>query len=303
MTIAERIASVPLWRHRIVFPDGAITPGSQDTLAQLPTIALPADLSGQTVLDVGCSDGFYSFECEKRGAARVLAVDNYSSVYIDSPSGFRVAHEVLGSRVEFLESDLFDLDPARIGQFDLVLCLGVLYHLRHPLLGIERLAPLCRNQLILETGVAGGPVGRRAKLAAFLTGATPPRHWMQLYVNDEINADPTSYWAPSEPCAEEMMRLCGFCDVQTVSSKQQRGVFHGFSPAHGADVERLLSNHGGEIVAGAAMRVLGRSMAAGDVVPVLKAASIVQFAQIRQIAAEMRAKDWHRRGRWEQPNR
>src|SRR5438874_13568446 len=108
MTVGEKVAAVPHWRHRIQLPGGVVTPGSQDTLAQLPTIGMPDSLTGLTVLDVGCSDGFYSFESEKRGAIRVLAVDNYSSVYIDNPTGFNVARESLDSRVDFLKSDLFD---------------------------------------------------------------------------------------------------------------------------------------------------------------------------------------------------
>src|SRR5438874_870007 len=118
------VTQVARWRHQIPLPGGIITPGSQATLEQVKGLGIPADLSGKAVLDIGCSDGFFSFECEKRGAARVLAVDNFSSVYIDTPSGFAAAHALLQSKVEFRQIDLFDLKPAEVGQFDLVLFLG-----------------------------------------------------------------------------------------------------------------------------------------------------------------------------------
>ena len=140
------MTNVPRWRHRISLPDGTVTPGVQDSPALLKRLQLPEDLSGKTVLDIGCSDGFYSFECERRGASRVLAVDNYSSPLVDSPSGFHMAHTLLNSKVEFRQADLFSLDPDEDGCFDIVLFLGVLYHLRHPLLGIERIASLCREK-------------------------------------------------------------------------------------------------------------------------------------------------------------
>jgi len=299
MTVGEKVAGVPRWRHRIQLPGGVVTPGSQDTLAQLPTLGVPDNLSGLTVLDVGCSDGFYSFESEKRGAARVLAVDNYSSVYIDNPSGFNVAHESLQSRVEFLKSDLFDLDAQQIGQFDVVLFLGVLYHLRHPLLALERLATLCRRQLIVETVIAAIPAGRRTQLAAALSGYEPPQHWMQFFPSEEVNHDPTTFWAPSFACAEAMLRSCGFCGVKTVSSTSNRGVFHGFSPAEGDDVERLIERVGPSLVAQAATEVLGRQIDAGSLAGALRAASIPDFGRIRQAAAELKAKDWHQRGRWQ----
>ena len=136
------MTNVLRWRHRISLPDGTVTPGVQDSPALLKRLQLPEDLSGKTVLDIGCSDGFYSFECERRGASRVLAVDNYSSPLIDSPSGFHMAHALLHSKVEFRQADLFSLNPDKDGCFDIVLFLGVLYHLRHPLLGLESISKL-----------------------------------------------------------------------------------------------------------------------------------------------------------------
>src|SRR5205823_11074218 len=121
ISIEERIASVPLWRHKIPLPGGKVTPGSQDNLEQIKLLGLPEDLRGKTVLDVGCSDGYFSFACERRGAKRVVAIDDFSSVYIDSPAGFHVAHELLGSKVEFVAGDFQKMDLGALGTFDIVL--------------------------------------------------------------------------------------------------------------------------------------------------------------------------------------
>ena len=100
-----------------------------------PGLDLPASLEGLTVLDIGAWDGFFSFECERRGASRVVAADYYSwhGPGWGTKAGFQLAREALGSRVEDVDIDVMDLSPERVGTFDVVLFLGVLYHLRHPL--------------------------------------------------------------------------------------------------------------------------------------------------------------------------
>ena len=141
------------WWHTIDLGQGVVTPGRDDTQAKLKRIALPPDLAGLSVLDVGAWDGFFSFEAERRGAARVVAVDTYSWGYGGSGSkaGFDLARRALRSRVEDRVLEVLDISPATVGVFDLVLFLGVLYHMRHPLLALERIASVTKQHLILET--------------------------------------------------------------------------------------------------------------------------------------------------------
>ena len=211
---------VARWRHRIRLPDGSITPGTQDTDALLAASGLPQDLSGLSVLDIGCSDGFYSFECERRGAAHVLAVDNFSSVFIDRADGFFRAKQLLDSNVDFLAGDLFDLRPAELGRFDVVLFLGVLYHLRHPLLGLDRVADLC---------APGGLVILESEIGEIDADVAEP--FMQFVEDGSINHDPTNWWIPSIQCVAALMRSSGLERVDLVWHPGGRALFHGFAPA------------------------------------------------------------------------
>jgi tRNA (mo5U34)-methyltransferase len=135
------------------FGDGLVTrPRRVFTRFQrrLRLLGIPENLSGKTVLDIGAWDGFFSFEFERRGAARVLAIDTHSWDH-GALDCFLFARERLASKVEFRRMDVHELSPGQVGTFDLVFCAGVLYHMRNPLLGLERIRSVTDDQLILET--------------------------------------------------------------------------------------------------------------------------------------------------------
>ncbi len=136
-------------------------------------LKLPASFEGKSVLDIGAWDGFFSFEAERRGAAQVLATDYFAWHGVGwgtgrGKAGFELARRALGSRVEDQAIDVIELSPDRIGQFDVVFFLGVLYHLPNPLAALERVASVCRQQLILETVV--DMIGVRRPAVAFYPG-------------------------------------------------------------------------------------------------------------------------------------
>ena len=194
------------WYHTIDLGGGVVTKGIDDTPLRLARLDLPPSLAGLTVLDIGAWDGFFSFEAERRGAARVVAADYYSwhGTGWGSKAGFELARSALGSKVEDLDIDVMDLSPERVGQFDVVFFLGVLYHLRHPLLALERIASVTRKRLILETVV--DMVGVRRPAMAFYPGR-------------ELNHDPTNWWAPNVPALHGMLRDVGFAEVRTVTAQ------------------------------------------------------------------------------------
>jgi tRNA (mo5U34)-methyltransferase len=190
------------WFHTIDLGSGVTTPGLVDPSVILPRLRLP-DLAGKTVLDVGAWDGYFSFEAERRGAARVVATDSYSwgGGGWGSKAGFNIAREALASGVEDVTVDVMELDPAQLGTFDVVLLLGVLYHMRDPLGALERVASVTGELLIVETEV--GMLLHRRPAAAFYPGA-------------ELANDPTNWWAPNPAAIEGMLRAVGFSRVELV---------------------------------------------------------------------------------------
>src|SRR5271166_1091860 len=126
MNLQEMVDSVPVWYHKFEFAPGIVTPGSRNSQSLLDQLDLPQNMSGLRVLDIGARDGFFSFECERRGAAEVVAVD-----YVPAEqTGFLVAKQILGSKLTLRHENLYDLNVSNYGVFDIVLLLGVLYHLR-----------------------------------------------------------------------------------------------------------------------------------------------------------------------------
>ena len=206
--LQQRIASVPHWYHQIEVRPGLVTPGINNTAQVLPLLALPADCSGLRVLDIGARDGYFSFEAERRGAD-VIAVDYLS----DTTTGFRVAAGMLGSRVEFRQENIYDLHPKLIGTFDIVLCLGLLYHLPDPMQALGILRRLCRDLLCLETYVIDnelrmpdGSFVPMAEVAPVLTSLP----LMQFYAGDSLNGDPTNYWGQNIECLKQMLAESNF---------------------------------------------------------------------------------------------
>jgi tRNA (mo5U34)-methyltransferase len=201
--LREQVGQIK-WFHAIELAPGLITPAPERTAERLDLLRIPADLSGRTVLDIGAWDGFFSFEAERRGAERVVAADcvawhgdNWSD-----KRGFELARRALGSRVEDVDIDVLELTPERVGTFDLVLFLGVLYHLRDPLTALERVAGVTRGQLILETHVD-------------LTWLRRPA--MVFYPGLELDWDPTNWWGPNPAAVKAMLHDAGFTRVEQVT--------------------------------------------------------------------------------------
>ena len=194
------------WYHTIDLGHGVVTKGVDETSYRLARIGLP-NLQGRTVLDIGAWDGFFSFEAERRGASRVVATDHY--VWHGTgwgtgqgKAGFELARTALGSRVEDVDIDVMELSPERVGAFDVVLFLGVLYHLPHPLLALEKVASVTKDLLILETVI--DMVGIRRPAMAFYPGR-------------ELSGDPTNWWGPNVPAVEGMLASVGFSRIQRVT--------------------------------------------------------------------------------------
>lgn len=135
---------------------------------RLRLMQIPTDLTGKSVLDIGSWDGYFAFECERRGAKRVLAIDTWDGE--PEFQAFLLAREHLHSNVEYMRLDAHDISPEKIGMFDIVLCAGVFYHFRHPLLALERIRSVTQHQLIVETNSLIPAVHERIPLITFFAG-------------------------------------------------------------------------------------------------------------------------------------
>lgn len=192
------------WFHQIDLGNGIVTPGIDATGQKLGRLGLPADLPGKSVLDIGAWDGFFSFEAERRHARRVLATDSFiwTGKAWGSKKGFDLCKQVLNSKIEEKLIDVLELSEACVGRFDVVLFLGVLYHMKHPLLALERVFDVTGDMLILETVVDAMSVHR--PMAAF-------------YPEAELNHDVSNWWGPNLPALVGMVKAVGFSRVEVHS--------------------------------------------------------------------------------------
>jgi tRNA (mo5U34)-methyltransferase len=221
--IIDRVASVPYWWHQIEVAPGIYTPGHDIPAARTEGMQLPKNMEGKRVLDIGAYDGYFTFECERRGAD-ITAMD----VIGPNQSGFSVAHELIGSTARHVQQSVYNLHPETIGHFDTVLFLGVLYHLRHPLLALDRIYNVCTELLILESQICDhcfiGQDGRPLSLNT-LSPDLEKLPIAQFYPCDELNADPSNWWSPNLKGLEKMIETSGF-EPNLVFANGVRAVFH-----------------------------------------------------------------------------
>lgn len=122
--VQSQVAKESYWFHRIELFRDLATPGWSDPRTdKLPYFGLPQDLTGQRVLDIGCAEGFFSFEAERRGAKEVVAIDSFP----DSVRRFNICRNALGSKTTAFLCNVYDLNPRGFGTFDIVFFFGVLY--------------------------------------------------------------------------------------------------------------------------------------------------------------------------------
>lgn len=214
MSIQQEIANLGPWFHNIHLPDGTQT-APHHTLGDFPAFkwrdladAVPQDLTGWQVLDVGCNAGYYSLELAKRGA-HVLGID------VD-PHYLRQAEWVarqfgLEDRIELQQLQVYDV--ARLDrQFDLVWYMGVLYHLRYPLLSLDILAQKTRRMMVFQTLTMPGQETQDTPEDFDLDDRARMQDpaWPKMaFIEKKMAGDRTNWWAPNHACIEAMLRSCG----------------------------------------------------------------------------------------------
>ncbi len=213
--LRKRIEELGPWFHNIRLRGVETAP--EHFLGDYPEVkyaqfkdALPADMRGKTVLDIGCNGGFYSLEMKRRGADRVVGIDTDTG-YLQQA---RFAAEVAGEEIEFRQMAVWDVGS--LGEkFDLVIFMGVLYHLRHPLLALDLIHEHVAKDVLLFQSMQRGSREVVAvaedydfndPAAPFDEAGYPKMH----FVEKKFSHDETNWWVPNRACTEAMLRSAGF---------------------------------------------------------------------------------------------
>ncbi|MEL6912561.1 MAG: methyltransferase domain-containing protein [Cyanobacteria bacterium J06598_4] len=212
--IQAKISDYKQWRHCIEVAPGVVTPGKTKgqnmTLKNMIKMGLPKDCSGLRVLDIGASDGYFTFELEKRGAA-VVSLERRT----ESQTGYAMLHEYFDSKAELVVDNIYNVTPEKYGTFDIILFLNVLYHLRNPMLGIDRVRTLCKanTKIFIQTIVIDSrfelPGGEEINLAD-ISPQLANLPIAQFYAKDNIYRDPSVRWVTNIKGLEEMIKGCRF---------------------------------------------------------------------------------------------
>jgi tRNA (mo5U34)-methyltransferase len=213
--LEERVRALGPWFHNMDL--GGVRTAPDHFLGDYPAAKfkrfaphLPKDLTGRTVLDIGCNAGFYSIEMKRRGAERVVGIDSDERYLAQA----ELASEVLGfGDIEFLKLDVYDI--AALGErFDFVIFMGVLYHLRHPLLALDLIREHVAGDMMLFQSMQRGskhvmqvePDYAFGETDHFFEASYPKLH----FVEREYCGDWTNWWVPNRACTEAMLRSAGF---------------------------------------------------------------------------------------------
>jgi tRNA (mo5U34)-methyltransferase len=212
--IRRRVAELGQWFHNLDL--GGVKTAPDHFLGDYPetkwqrfAAAVPEDLTGKSVLDVGCNAGFYSIQMKRRGAARVVAIDTDEQYLAQA----RFAAEVSGAEIEFRNLSVYRVKELR-EQFDLVLFMGVLYHLRHPLLALELLHEHVVADLLVAQSMLRGSseaVEVPPDFPFWDEETFADENFPRMYFVEKWFAnDPTNWWIPNRACLEAMLRSAGF---------------------------------------------------------------------------------------------
>jgi len=214
--LKERVDQIPYWYHKIELPCG-VTPGYSPIDAE--RYSIPADLTGKRVLDIGAWDGYWSFEALKRGAKEVVAIDDFS----DNLSNFAVdrrpkwetfdlCKEALGygDECKRIEMSVYDIDEETLGRFDVVFFFGTIYHLKHPLLALEKISAICDGSIHIETASLDEFSPYRGGLSG---GFNRNEMVMEFYPTTEYGSNISNWWAPTLQCLGAMLGSVGFKNI------------------------------------------------------------------------------------------
>jgi tRNA (mo5U34)-methyltransferase len=202
-----------VWHQRWQIFEGVFTPGINPIEEMCAGMGLPPDLSGKRVLDIGAWNGCLSYECERRGAAEIVALGPENPEH----TGFYKIRDAIGStRTAYQKGTIYDLDPGKLGYFDVVICAGVLYHLRYPLLGLDNIRRVCTGDAFFETFAMDNdllvPYKSKLKsesLRSFSEVLASIPLW-QFFRRGELCNDDSNWFGPNVIAVKQALQSAGF---------------------------------------------------------------------------------------------
>jgi len=235
MDLQDKIKAQPNWYHKIELPGGIVTPGWSPIDAA--RYCIPEDLTGMRVLDIGAWDGYWTFEALKRGAKEVVAIDDFSDdcgnpdikrkkwetfdlcreafgfnecdVDPEENQPLMFWHNDNGQWCRRLEMSVYDISENDLGQFDVVFFFGTIYHLKNPLLALEKISKICKGSIYIETAICDDYSPYRAEKRGF----DQHEMVMEFYPFSEYGNNSGNWWVPTLQCLGAMLESQGFKDV------------------------------------------------------------------------------------------
>lgn len=224
-SLNELVSEIPFWYHRISLPGGVVTPGGAPMYPQMYRI--PEDLTGETVLDVGAWDGYWSFEAARRGARQVLAIDDFSDTIgadinadrSDQWKTFDLCRLALGYDPSIVRRECWDVTQPleKFGLvFDRIFCFGLLYHVQHPIQVLQNLRSVCGGSIHIESAILDG-------MASPYTGHvyTGDECVAEFYPGKEYGGNASNWWVPTLRCLGGWLHTAGFRDIKLWRLTQQ----------------------------------------------------------------------------------
>ncbi len=224
--IIETLNRFPFWYHKIELGQNVVTPGWAPL--NRDSYGIPENFTGKRVLDVGAWDGYWTFEALRRGADEVVAVDDFSDFLAKLPGEARRVWEtfdfcksVLGysdDRCKRFEMNIYEIDKAGLGKFDIVFLFGVVYHLRYPLYALDLLSAMCVEEIYIESAILDDYSPYEGGLDKGYPGS---QMVMEFYPGKEYGNNETNWWCPTLSCLKSMVAASGFNQVEAWKLQQK----------------------------------------------------------------------------------
>jgi tRNA (mo5U34)-methyltransferase len=214
-SLEDKINAMPYWYHKIELPGGIVTPGWAPLSVE--AYGIPEDLTGKRVLDIGAWDGYWTFEALKRGASEVVAIDDFSD-YLGSLGEeqrrawetFDICRDAFGyndKKCQRYDMNVYDITEEKLGRFDIVFLFGTLYHMRYPLLCLDKVSSVCDGEIYIESAILDDHSAYKGGLGK---GYNQDDVVMEFYPNNEYGNNDSNWWTPTLKCMAALVNAAGF---------------------------------------------------------------------------------------------